>query len=49
MGRRPGLLRSFREFCFLKLTVISYTEQEDTGSLFLTFAKNTMASPHPTA
>lgn len=49
MGSRPGLLRSFREFCFLKLTVISYTEQEDTGSLFLTFAKNTMASPHPTA
>lgn len=46
-GHSPGLLRGFTEFCFLKLTAISYTKQENTERLFLTFAKNTTASPHP--
>lgn len=30
---RPGLLKSLGKFCFLKLTVISYTKQENIYNL----------------
>ena len=41
--QRSGLLRSFKKFCFLKLTMISYPKPKNTQCLFLTFAKNIIA------
>lgn len=44
-GYSPGLPGGFIEFCFLKLTVISYTKQENIERLSLTSAKNAVAAP----